>query len=64
MNKFIKFMGLMLIVTLSGCINGPVRCYLNGPYDYLTVETAKRCPVYAYPVALPAAGGASLDFCF
>ena len=55
MNKIIKLMGLILIVMLSGCINGPVRCYLNGPYDYLMVETAKRCPVYAYPVALPAA---------
>ncbi len=55
MNKIIKLMGLILIVMLSGCINGPVRCYLNGPFDYLTVETAKQCPVYAYPVALPAA---------
>ncbi|MBQ7177668.1 MAG: hypothetical protein IJS08_09665, partial [Victivallales bacterium] len=36
-------------------VNGPVRCHLNGRFNYLTAETAKQCPWYSYPVALPAA---------
>ncbi|MBR4517910.1 MAG: hypothetical protein IKO65_02795 [Victivallales bacterium] len=43
------------VMMLSGCVNGPARCYLNGRFNYLTVETAKNAPWYTYPVTLPAA---------
>ena len=34
------------VMMLSGCVNGPARCYLNGRFNYLTVETAKNAPWY------------------
>ena len=46
---------LLLIILLSSCVNGPVRCRLNGRFNYLTMETAKNCSWYTYPVTLPAA---------
>ena len=55
MQKHILALSLVLIITLSGYVNGPVRCHLNGRFNYITAETAKQCPWYAYPVALPAA---------
>ena len=55
MQKHILALSLVLIITLSGCVNGPVRCHLNGRFNYITAETAKQCPWYSYPVTLPAA---------
>ena len=55
MQKHILAFSLALIITISGCVNGPVRCHLNGRFNYIAAETAKQCPWYSYPVALPAA---------
>ena len=46
---------LSLVILLSSCVNGPVRCHLNGRFNYLTAETARNYPWYTYPVTLPAA---------
>ena len=46
---------LSLVILLSSCVNGPVRCHLNGRFNYLTAETARNCSWYSYPVTLPAA---------
>ncbi len=55
MQKHILALSLAMMITFSGCVNGPVRCHLNGRFNYITAETAKQCPWYSYPVALPAA---------
>ena len=55
MQKHILALSMVLIITISGCVNGPVCCHLNGRFNYITEETAKQCPWYSYPVALPAA---------
>ncbi len=45
----------ILLLVVSGCINGPMRGHLNGRFNYLTVETARCAPWYTYPLSLPAA---------
>ncbi len=45
----------ILLLVVSGCINGPMRSHLNGRFNYLTVETARCAPWYTYPLSLPAA---------
>ena len=43
------------VLLCPGCVNGPARCHLNGRFNYLTAETAKRTAWYTYPVTLPTA---------